>query len=150
VSDKGLITEDRFLIYAKKIIGQKKIPLPEEECRTAISRAYYSLYHITGSILKSKYSFQLIKEIRKSYPRRRIDLAKLNRLDKKYLHSFNLHKMFFLTLIDLGFATIAFRFRDFRSKRNEADYDLDLNFNVTYSSIIVNGIEKLMEKVRQL
>lgn len=150
MSDKDLIAEDGFLIYAKKIIGQKKIPIPEEECRTAISRAYYSLYHTTGSILKKKYSFQLIKEIRKSYPRKRINLAKLNLLDKKHLRSFNLHKMFTLTLHDLGFKTIAFRFKDFRIKRNQADYDLDLNFNATYSRIIVNEIEKLMARIRQL
>jgi len=148
VSDTDLITEDSFLLYAKKIMGQKKIPLPEEECRTAISRAYYSLYHTTGSVLKKKYSFQLIKEIRKSYSR--IDLTRINRLDKKYLRSFNLHRMFFLTLLDLGFRTTAFRFKDFRSKRNDADYDLDLNFNATYSSIIVNEIEKLMTQIRQL
>jgi len=135
------MTEDRFLVYAKKILSQKKTSIPEEECRTAISRAYYSLYHITGSILKKRYSFQLIKEIRRSYSR--VDLAKLNRLDKKYLCSFNLHKMFFLALMHLGFTNIAFRFRDFRSKRNDADYDLSLNFSATYLRTIVSEIEKL-------
>jgi len=119
VSDEDLITDDRFLICAKKIMSQKKVH--EEECRTAISRAYYSLYHTTASVLKTKYSFQIIKEIRKSYPKKRIDLARLNRLDKKYLRSFNLHEIFFLTLLDLGFRAIAFQFKDFRSKRNDTD-----------------------------
>lgn len=145
-----MITEDRFLVCAKKIIGKRKLSLPEEECRTAISRAYYSLYHTTGSTLKKKYSLLLIKEVRKSYPKKKINLAKLNRLDKRHLRKFNLHRIYPQTLNDLGFKSMAFLFKNFRSKRNDADYDLDLNFNATNSRIIVNEIEKLMAKIRQL
>ena len=79
-----------------------------------------------------------------------IDLAKLNRLEKKHLRKFNLHRIYPQTLHNLGFKSIAFRFKDFRIKRNDADYDLDLTFNVPKSRIIVNEIEKLMINVKQL
>ena len=143
-----MISEDRFLAFAKRILSQSQIP--EEECRTAISRAYYSLYHITGAILKKKYSFQLIEGIKKSSHRKKIHLARLNSLDRKYLSSFNLHQAFFLTLFDLGFKTMAFQFKDFRSKRNAADYDLDLSFEKTFSTIIVEEIDKLATEIRNL
>lgn len=143
-----MITEDRFLEYAKKIMRQKVIQ--EEESRTAIGRAYYSLYHVTGSVLQKKYSFQLIKEIQKAYPRRRIDQRRLNRLDRQYLRSFNLHRIFYLTLFDLGHRTIAFQFKDFRSKRNDADYDLNLNFTEGQSRVIVSQIDNLVSKIGSL
>jgi uncharacterized protein (UPF0332 family) len=143
-----MITEDKFLDYAKRIMSQQGIR--EEESRTAIGRAYYSLYHVTGSVLRKKYSFQLIKEIQKAYSKKRIDSRRLNRLEKRYLRFFNLHKIFYLTLLDLGYRAIAFEFKNFRSKRNDADYDLDLNFNEAQSRVIVNGIDKLVSKVSGL
>jgi uncharacterized protein (UPF0332 family) len=145
---RRMITEDRFLEYAKKIMSQHRIL--EEESRTAISRAYYSLYHVTGSVLQKKYSLQLIKEIQKMYSKRRIDQRRLNRLDRQYLRSFNLHRIFYLTLMDLGHTTIAFQFKNFRSKRNDADYDLNLNFREGPSRIIVSQIDNLTSKVSNL
>lgn len=143
-----MIAEDKFLAFAKRIMIQNG--LPEEESRTAIGRAYYSLYHITASVLRKRYSFQLIEEIRKVYPRRRIDYRRLNRLDKQYLMQFNMHKIFYLTLFELGHRTIAFQFKDFRSKRNDADYDLNLNFSETYSRVIVSEIGNLVETIGRL
>jgi len=143
-----LITDDKFLLYAKRILSQKSIQ--EEELRTAISRAYYSLYHTTSSVMRKKYSIQLINEIRRNYPKKKIDLAKLNRLDKKYLSGFNLHRILFFTLLNLGFITEAFQFKDFRSKRNEADYDLALNFTQADSITIVNEVEKLMTALKNI
>jgi len=142
-----MITEDKFLELAKKIMRQKIIQ--EEESRTAIGRAYYSLYHVTGSVLQKKYSLQLIKEIQKAYPRK-IDQRRLNRLDKQYLRSFNLHRIFYMTLFDLGHDTIAFQFKDFRSKRNDADYDLNLNFTEDQSRVIVHQIGNLVSKIGSL
>lgn len=150
MSAKNMITEDKFLVCAKRIVGKRKLSLPEEECRTAISRAYYSLYHTTGSILKKKYSLTLIKEIRKIYPRKNVNLAKLNRLDKTYLRRFNLHRIYAQALHNLGFKSMSFMFKNFRSKRNNADYDLDLNFTAASARTIVNEIEKLMVKLRRL
>lgn len=143
-----MITDDKFLLYAKRILSQKSIQ--EEELRTAISRAYYSLYHTTSSVMRKKYSIQLINEIRRNYPKKKIDLAKLNRLDKKYLSGFNLHRILFFTLLNLGFITEAFQFKDFRSKRNEADYDLALNFTQADSITIVNEVEKLMTALKNI
>ena len=140
-----MITEDRFLEYAIKIMRQKIIQ--EEESRTAIGRAYYSLYHVTGSVLQKKYSFQLIKEIQKAYPTKRIDQRRLNWLDRQYLRSFNLHRIFYVTLFDLGHTTIAFQFKDLRSKRNDADYDLNLNSTEGQSRVIVSQIDGLVSKI---
>lgn len=150
MSGTELIPEDGFLTYAKKIIGRNKSALSEEECRTAISRAYYSLFHVTGSVLRRKYSFELIKQIRRSYPGRRIDLPRLNRLEREYLRTFNLHQIYFLTLHDLGFRDIAFEFKGFRAKRNDADYDLSLNIRAGDTEVIVNEVEKVQAKVRRL
>jgi len=100
--------------------------------------------------MRKKYSIQLINEIRRNYPKKKIDLAKLNRLDKKYLSGFNLHRILFFTLLNLGFITEAFQFKDFRSKRNEADYDLALNFTQADSITIVNEVEKLMTALKNI
>jgi len=50
----------------------------------------------------------------------------------------------------LGFITEAFQFKDFRSKRNEADYDLALNFTQADSITIVNEVEKLMTALKNI
>ena len=130
-------------------MGIRKKSVPEEKCRTAISRAYYSLYHITSSKVKKKHSLKLINKIKKNYSKKKINLVLLNRLDPKHLRSYNLHKMYQLVLGDLD-PIIAKRFKDFRIKRNMADYDLHLNSDTIYSRIIVNEIEKLTAKISAL
>lgn len=141
-----MIANDRFLNYAKRILSRKSAP--EEELRTAISRAYYSLFHETGNRLRMRYSHALIKCIKR---RRRLTPNQrhlVNRLDPKFIRKFNLHKIYSETLIDLGFKGLAISFKQSRINRNKADYDLQLNFSHSNSSTIVNSIDILISLIR--
>lgn len=142
-----------FLSFAKRILLNRIVP--EEECRSAISRAYYSLYHQTGDTLRKRYSLTLLGQLKKQIsPRKRrtINWKKLNRLEKKYILrlGLNLHKAYRNALLASGFRKEATLFGDFRIKRNQADYDLYRNFNKSDTKDIVQEIEKLFNLIQTL
>ena len=66
------------MLFAKKLVQQTNAP--EEEYRSAVSRAYYSLYHETLHHLVQKYSFDLINSIEKA-KRRQLTQHEKTRLD---------------------------------------------------------------------
>jgi len=143
-----LITGDKFLAFANRILSKKSIP--EEESRSAISRAYYSLFHETELKLKKKYSLDLIKNLKRKKRIHASQIYLLNRLDPKFLRKWNLHKIYPDTLIGLGFKTLGMNFKQFRDKRNQADYDLWLSFGKKDAKIVVNSIDKLISQVRSV
>jgi len=146
-----LITNEKFLEFAKKILFVTDA-VPEEECRSAISRAYYSLFHEARDTLRRRYSLSLIQQFFRQKRRQPIDRRRLNQLDKAYIRQmgFNEHKAYRDTLIDIGRAKEAQLFQNFRIKRNQADYELDLNFTKDDSKAIVEAIEKLMNQIKSL
>jgi len=147
-----LITEYKFMEYAKRLVDPTRSNIPEEELRSAISRGYYSLLHETYGILKAKYSFKLIDELKKQKTPSKIDRRKLNNLDKDYLRGFNLHKALPNTLISLGpkYIGIAQQFKAFRIERNNADYDLDMLFASDDSRIMIRDMDNLIQLIKMI
>jgi hypothetical protein len=88
-----MITCDKFLKCAKRILANRSVP--EEDSRTAISRAYYSLYHQTLETTKNRHSLDLIEVIER-YKKRRLtrrEKIQLNSLDPKFLMRLNFHNL---------------------------------------------------------
>lgn len=108
-----------FLDHAKKLTDPKNIPT-EADCRSAVSRAYYSLYHETVDVLTKKNYSIPTKETHKFVSK---TLSNLNR-------------------------NIGRKYRGFRDDRNQADYQLALSFSQKYSQIKVSQIEKLIQLVK--
>lgn len=145
-----MITADKLLDYAKRIAAKNSAP--EEESRSAISRAYYSLYHETLAIAIRKYSFKLIRRIERVWRRRlrREERRQLNALDQQFLKRCNFHRILPLTLIDINQPALAFSFKNFRDRRNEADYDLKRSFTHSNADTIVNNIDGLIRNIESL
>lgn len=141
-----MIANDRFMNFAKRILSRKSAP--EEELRTAISRAYYSLFHETGNRLRTRYSHALIKCIKRRKRLTPYQRHLVNRLDPKFIRRFNLHRIYSDTLIELGMKGLAISYKQSRINRNNADYDLHLNFSRSDSSTIVNSIDILISLMR--
>lgn len=145
-----LITCEKFLDSAKRILASKSGN--EEDLRTAISRAYYSLYHQTLLTTKNRYSLDLIDTIEKRKKRRlsRREETQLSSLDSNFLRSINLHRILPLTLAKIGESTKSVLLKNYRVLRNQADYDLKLNFNESDVTTYVTAIETLFNEVKVL
>ncbi|HLE75248.1 MAG TPA: hypothetical protein VI864_04295 [Candidatus Bathyarchaeia archaeon] len=145
-----MITPDKFLQFAKRIMSVKAAS--EEECRSAVSRAYYSLYHETLQILVTKYSLDLIGNIQKVKKKTLSgsERAKLNSLDPDFLKQFNLHQIVFDTLVGMNYQAVAMTYKNYRIQRNQADYDLKMNFLYNDADAMVKNIEVLVGAVKSL
>jgi hypothetical protein len=136
-----LITPDKFVQYAKRIVSNPSSP--EEEARSAVSRAYYSLYHETLQLMLRKYSFELIKNIEVDWKRPLTPREKyqLNSLDPVFLRRVNFHRVLPKTIYNLRKPIIATNFKNYRDKRNQADYDLGIDMFYSYANVIVSNID---------
>jgi uncharacterized protein (UPF0332 family) len=145
-----MITADKFLDCAKKIVSNSSIP--EEECRTAIGRAYYSLYHQTLAVVVSRHSLKLIRNIERNFKRhlKQFEKNQLNSLDPAFLMKCNLHKILPFTLTDINEPVLATAFKNFRDKRNQADYELKLTFTYSDANTIVGSIDGLASQIKSL
>jgi len=145
-----MITCDKFLKCARKILADRSVP--EEDSRTAISRAYYSLYHQTLETTKNRHSLNLIEVIER-YKKRRLtrrEKIQLNSLDPKFLMRLNFHNLLPKTLARMGERTKAVSFKNYRDLRNQADYDRKLGFPKSDAITYVNAIEILFNQVKTL
>ena len=136
------------MAFAKRLLSKRSVP--EEESRSAISRAYYSLFHETDAKLKRKYTFDLIKNLKKGRRLTRRQTTLLNKLDPTLLRTFNMHRVFTDTLIDLGFKAYGISMKQFRDKRNQADYDLNLNISHSDATFTVNSIDRLISQIQSI
>jgi uncharacterized protein (UPF0332 family) len=145
-----VITPNKFLQYAKTIVSNPTAP--EEESRSAVSRAYYSLYHEALDTMLTKYSLDLIKNIEKEWkrPLNAKEKYQLNSLDPDFLKRINFHRVLPETLRDLKKPIIANKFLNFRDKRNQADYDLKTNLSGSDANIIVSNIDSFVILVKTL
>lgn len=145
-----MITCEKFLICAKRILASNSGN--EEDLRTAISRAYYSVYHQTLLTAQNRFSLDLISIIEKHKKRRltRTEKAQLSSLDSGFLRTINLHRILPLTLAKMGESTKSVLLKNYRDLRNQADYDLKLNFNESDVTTYVNAIEILFNEVKGL
>ena len=144
-----MITGDKFIKYAKRIVSSSSIS--EEEARSAISRAYYSLYHQTLAVAIKKYSLSLIKKVEKHNRKRlrRYERSQLNSMDSRFLRKCNFHKILPDTLFDIN-PILAFSFKNFRDQRNQADYDLKMTFTHGDADTIVNNIDVVLNQITSL
>ena len=145
-----MITPDKFLQLAKRIISSPKIS--EEEARTAISRAYYSLYHETLELMVKKYSLDLIAEIEKEWGKKLTiqERTQLNALDPNFLSRINFHRVLPNVIRKMQKPIIATIFINYRDKRNQADYDLKLSPAHSDATTIVSNIDRFIGVVKAL
>lgn len=145
-----MITPVQFLNFAKRIVSNPSAP--EEENRSAISRAYYSLYHETLELMLKKYSLELIKNIENEWrrPLSYNEKYQLNNLDPAFLSRVNFHKVLPNTIRGLKKPTIAAKFMNFRDKRNQSDYDLRLNFASSDAFTVVSNIDGFIGIVKSI
>lgn len=141
-----------FLKQAKLWVEDKN----QANFRSAVSRAYYSLYHETLEFLKINHRSQLIKGIKYelnfgSGSPRYIDKSMLNALDRNYLKTLrvNMHEIIPKVCFGLGGKMFSSDFRTKRSNRNDADYDLDISLNYFEVSQIIADIEVLIQQIRR-
>lgn len=117
-----MIRPSDFLNHAKGLTDPKNNP-KEVDWRSAISRAYYSLYHETIVALKNK---------NYNIPRK------------------DTHKSVSLTLSRLD-RNVGRKYKAFRDDRNQADYILALtSFTQPNSQIKVIEIEKFIQRIKSL
>lgn len=124
----------------------------EEESRSAVSRAYYSLYHETLEIMTRKFSLDLIKNIEKvkKRPLSYNERAKLNALDPEFLKQFNLHQRLPDTLFEMKYRALAMTYKNFRQQRNQADYDLKVDLSHSDADVVVKSIDALIGAIKSL
>lgn len=117
-----MIIADDFLQHAKRLIDPKNTPV-EADCRSAVSRAYYSLYHEAKAALMR---------------------------NNDIIPTHDTHKFVSKTLYSKN-KKIGLKYKSFRDDRNNADYCLALSsFNRANSEVIVKEIEKMIQQVKVL
>lgn len=144
------ITPDKFLQYSKRIVANPAAP--EEEARSAVSRAYYSLYHEALEIMLKRYSFDLIRNIETVWKRPLTAQEKyqLNSLDPLFLKRVNLHKIIPNIIRGLRKPIIASSFINYRDKRNQADYDLKATWTRNDAETVVLKIDGFVGIIKSL
>jgi uncharacterized protein (UPF0332 family) len=120
-----VVTPKDFLNHAKKLLDVNQNPNPGEiDFRSAISRAYYSLFHETSDFLHSRGKF-----------------TRTGRGDHSKIRAV-------LDDIDPG---VAFEYGDYIVARQQSDYELSQTvFNLTYATTKVEHIESFISIVKNL
>ena len=149
-----MIQPSEFLRQAQSLI--QTTPFDEVSLRSAVSRAYYSLYHESLRSLTARKRKFLVNEIERAirWQGSTPDLAKLQALDWDYIvkeNGVNLHAVISRVLRRTpGKYQLGSDFIDFRLKRDFADYDIDKNPATDFTQQIVGDILTLIQKVRQV
>jgi hypothetical protein len=123
-----MITPDGFLFQAKNLLKNNNEYPPEVDFKSAISRAYYSLYYEAYARLKRRYKNRLVSVVldwlgeNKSYNDRLV-----RELDEKHLIGLgiNFHSLISQVLSDIRYE-LGQDFKYFRTQRDYADYELSL------------------------
>lgn len=147
-----MIQSTDFVNQAKRLIDPTHSPT-EVDCRTAVSRAYYFLFHKSFEHLKIKYGHVMVKSIEEYLTKKnntiRIDHAKLKKLERQYLKQLgvNLHGTIPDVLWRLNQRKYGRDFIDFRDDRNDADYELAKTFPLPDTTTKVSKIENLANSI---
>jgi uncharacterized protein YpuA (DUF1002 family) len=153
-----MITPGDFLSQAYWLLNQTNPS--ESNCRSAISRAYYSLYHESLTHLKEKYKDQVINKIKsftveKGYANPLYDPdeheKRINELNSDYILGLGLsfHRIIPNILRSLNY-NYSLDFKQHRKKRNDADYNLDITITQKYAKNEVESISNLIAAIRNL
>jgi uncharacterized protein (UPF0332 family) len=118
-----VVSPQDFLVHAKKLINPNNRP-NEIDCRSAVSRAYYSLFHEASDFLQSRGLYT-----------KTTDRA---------------HSKIKNVLLDLD-ANAGLQFDSYRGDRVKADYDLPSAFyNQNTSEVKVKDIENFITTIKKL
>lgn len=147
-----MITPDRFLDQAKRLLAAGA-GTSEEDSRSAISRAYYSLFHETKQALESRHRANVIAQI-SQYLRtnnQAFNPLRLSSLDEGYLRVLKVNMHIILTdVLRRLDSPMGNDFKGFRRQRNIADYDLRQNLDPIDSETKVNAMDRLIQSVRTI
>jgi uncharacterized protein (UPF0332 family) len=146
-----LITAQDFLTQAKQLINGSEIP--EVNSRTAVSRAYYSLFHQSFEYLKKNHQIKFAEKIKKELDfgggTDRVDYSLVNSLDRNYLNKLkiNLHQIMGDVYADIKMENQGMDFRNFRDERNKADYSIQQDYPIVRARVTVTQIEVMINKL---
>lgn len=129
-----VVTPHDFLVQAKRLVSPQNHP-SEIDCRSGVSRAYYSLFHEACNVL----------ELRGLYARPKEELGGLyaRPKDKPHQEVKNLLLRFY--------GQMGLDYDSYRDDRVKADYNLTSTFyNQIDSEIKVNDMEDLIRRVKTL
>lgn len=147
-----MIGPDELINHAKQLIMQENNP-QEVEFRSAISRAYYAVYHEARIGMFTKYKKDMSDEICQHLDKRNrsYDKSKIEALDLDYIRKqrINLHEAISNTLMGIGEKRTSDQFRLFRVYRNRADYDIHEQYSNKSARKRVKKMEKLVLEIRR-
>ena len=149
-----MIVASDFLSQAYWLLNQTN---PSESyCRSAISRAYYSLYHEALTHLRDKYKDQVLVTIKsftvgKRYINPNDHENKIKELNADYILELGLsfHRIIPIVLRSINYDYFL-EFKQHRKKRNNADYNLDLTITKKYAKAEVESISNLIAAIKNL
>jgi uncharacterized protein (UPF0332 family) len=140
-----------LFLQAERLLENKNCS--EVDFRSAISRAYYSLYHQCLKFLKDKYKNKLIECLEKKGIRTR--QSEFDYILNKYRPNF--HSIIPMVLIDVYYDhgkkfyyDYGMKFKALRDQRNQADYDMSLRFTYDEARDAVEQIKKLNKSINEL
>lgn len=152
-----MISANDFLSQALSLINKNNAT--EVDFRSAISRAYYSLYHESYRFLQKSYKNRIIKEIEFITSRRQPHLLdtkefrkKVDELDSEYIgHQLRINKhQLILNVLKTFGIHYSLDFKLHRDKRNTADYELDINITYDIAKYEIEYISELIKSIKNL
>jgi len=141
-----------FFKQAERLINtQSKVN--ETDCRSALSRGYYSLYHVTHESLKDKHHNDVLAKVKNNLRQRDIkyDKSLVANLESGYLAKLgvNYHKILLDVLNDIC-PTLAQYFKGARDDRNFADYELKMSFTKPETQLKIQEIKQTISNISSL
>jgi len=142
-----------FYTQADYLINTKS-KVNETDYRSALSRGYYSLFHITHVTLSSKHKKAILDKVKNNLKSRNIikfDRTLVSNLELSYLAGLgvNYHKILQLVLNEMD-VTIAQYFKGAREDRNFADYELKMSFDKDETKLKIQEIKQTISNVLSL
>lgn len=142
-----------FFNQANYLINTKS-NVKEVDCRSALSRGYYSLYHVTHESLKGKHRKEVldkVKEDLKSKNMSKYVRSRVNNLELSYLAQLgvNYHKILYNVLNGID-SSLAQYLKGARDDRNYADYELRMSFEEEETKLKINEIKQTISNVSSL
>ena len=119
-----MIRANEFLRQAKELVGKNN---PSEvDLRTAISRAYYSLYHEALSTIQTNHVHKFQESIKKivgsKFGKQSIDEHRIAKMDEQYFKQYNvsMHTIIADTIYQID-PTESRKYRSFKYERVQCD-----------------------------
>ena len=148
-----MIDPDQFLKHAENMILPRNSP-QEVEFRSAVSRAYYSLFHEAFDKISQTHREMLTKTICDYLDKEYViyDKKRIASLDRDYIKNqrINMHQTIPLVLKKINKRNEGYDFEGFRNDRNDSDYDIHNEYSKNDAKTKVAQIKKLIQKIKQI